>query len=334
MSAESGFWARVDKGGPAHPYTPKQIESCADSTGATWTDERTKQMPNEGQQETQTQQQPANGATPPAVDQQASAALATVPAGSSDITSPFSGERAFVAAQRMATALAKSTLVPQVYRNDIANCLIAMELASRIGVSVLAAMQNLDIIQGKPSWSSKFLIATVNASGRFTPLRFEWAGEPGKDSWACRAHAADKASGELCVGTWITWLMAKKEGWTTKNGSKWQTMPEQMFQYRAAAFWTRVFCPEISIGFQTTEEAIDQYGQVKVAEEGAAMPTQLSPGGAASLAAVLGMQSTATDAPIDAVIVDDKAPPAAEPEPAKAERRGAKSEQQKLGNDK
>ena len=113
-------------------------------------------------------------------------ALATVPQGA-DLVSPFSGSYAFESAQRMAKALAASSLVPKAYQNDIPNTLIAMELASRIGVSVLAAMQNLHIIQGKPSWSSQFLIATVNASGRFTPLRFEWAGEPGKPSWACRA---------------------------------------------------------------------------------------------------------------------------------------------------
>lgn len=252
-------------------------------------------MPNEGQaQEAVTE--PVTNGTPPRAEPQASAALATVP-GSADITSPFSSERAFVAAQRMANALASSSLVPKEYRGSVANCLIAMELASRIGVSVLATMQNLAIIQGKPSWSSQFLIATVNASGRFTPIRFEWGGEAGKDSWACRAHAADKATGEMCVGTWITWLMAKKEGWTTKNGSKWQTMPEQMFQYRAAAFWTRVFCPEISIGFHTTEEVIDSTdvpaGALRV---DATLPGQLAPAGAKSLEAVLGMQASAANA--------------------------------------
>ena len=51
--------------------------------------------------------------------------------------------------------------------------------------------------------------------------------------------------------------MAKKEGWFNKSGSKWQTMPEQMLRYRAAAFWQRVYCPEISMGFMTTEEAED-----------------------------------------------------------------------------
>ncbi len=231
---------------------------------------------------------PTNGTKPS--ETVAQAALATVPQ-SADLMSPFSASNAFEAAQRMAKALASSSLVPQAYRDNIANCLIAMELASRIGVSVLAAMQNLDVIQGKPSWSSKFLIATVNASGRFTPLRFEKAGTPGKDDWAYRAVATDRSSGERCEGPWITWAMATKEGWTKKNGSKWQTLPELMFCYRSAAFWTRIYCPEISIGFQTSEEMHDMHGSTAVAD--AAMPEQLSPGSAASLEAVLGLQRAA-----------------------------------------
>jgi hypothetical protein len=51
--------------------------------------------------------------------------------------------------------------------------------------------------------------------------------------------------------------MAEKEGWTSKQGSKWMTMPGQMLRYRAAAFWQRVYAPEISMGFYTKEEVED-----------------------------------------------------------------------------
>ena len=227
----------------------------------------------------------------PVVSKPVARAIEQVPQNA-DLVSPFSNTAAFAAAQRMAQALAASSLVPKVYQGNVANCLISMELASRIGVSVLAAMQNLDVIQGKPSWSAKFLIATVNASGRFTPLRFEKQGTPGKDDWAYRCVATDRESKERCEGPWVTWLMAKKEGWISKNGSKWQTMPELMFSYRAAAFWTRLYCPEISIGFQTSEELRDQYG-TDARSEMHALPAQLSPAGAKSLEAVLGMQNDA-----------------------------------------
>ena len=51
--------------------------------------------------------------------------------------------------------------------------------------------------------------------------------------------------------------MAKDEGWSTKNGSKWKTMPEQMLRYRSASFFGRIYAPEILMGFKTTDEVED-----------------------------------------------------------------------------
>lgn len=201
-----------------------------------------------------------NGATakPPAV---AAAPLPTVEADedASRALSAFSGSAAFAVGQRMARALATSSLMPKAFQGEdnLANVMIAMELANRIGASVFMVAQNLDIIHGRPGWRSQFLIATVNASQRFTPLRFRWQGAEGTEEWGCRCVAKDKATGEECVGSLITMRMAKAEGWSTKPGSKWLTMPEQMCMYRAAAFWTRVYCPELALGISTSEEAQD-----------------------------------------------------------------------------
>ena len=164
---------------------------------------------------------------------------------------------AFNLAQREAAAWSSSSLIPKEYQGNIPNVLIAMEMAKRIGASVMAVMQNLHIIHGKPAFGASFLIATVNGSGRFTPIRYRMEGTPGKDDWGCRAYAEDRDSGEECVGPAVTMAIAKSEGWLGKNGSKWKTMPELMLHYRAAAFWTRVYCPELSMGIHTAEEMED-----------------------------------------------------------------------------
>lgn len=183
-----------------------------------------------------------------------------------------SDESSFALAQRKALALSNSTLVPAQYRgrDNMPNVLIALEIAERIGASPLQVMQNLYIVQGKPSWSSSFLIATVNACGRFHPMRFEVVGtDPTKDDYKVRAFADDKATGERCIGPWVTWAMVKAEGWLSKNGSKWKTMPELMFLYRAAGFWSRVYAPEVSMGILTQEEAHDVWGGAPTSYPGA-----------------------------------------------------------------
>jgi hypothetical protein len=168
----------------------------------------------------------------------------------------------FEVTQREAKALASSDLVPASYKGNVANTLLAMETALRIGASPLAVMQNLHIVQGRPSWSSSFLIACVNSCGRFSPLRFETRGgdDASAKTYAVRAISTDKESGKDCTGSWITWAMVEAEGWSKKAGSKWLTMPEQMFMYRAAAFWSRVFAPEISLGMHTADEVEDFKG--------------------------------------------------------------------------
>jgi len=177
----------------------------------------------------------------------------------SQALSAFSSESAFVSVQRMAKALASSTLVPDAYRGEanLGNCIIALELSQRIGASVMAVMQSMVPIHGKPTWSAAFLIATVNSCGRFSPMRFRWVGKENTDEWGCRAYAVEREGNLELVGALVTIAMAKAEGWYTKNGSKWKTMPEQMLQYRAAAFWTRAYAPEIALGMHTAEEIND-----------------------------------------------------------------------------
>jgi len=171
--------------------------------------------------------------------------------------SVFSGIQAFEDAQRIAKALASSTLIPPQFQGQqgFANCLVALEIANRMRMSPFQVMQNLHIIHGRPSWSSQFIIGLINGCGRFSPLQYEVTGQG--DSLACTCVATELASGKDLRGPTVTMAMAKKEGWATKSGSKWQTMPDLMIRYRAAAFWGRLYIPELLVGIQTQEEVVD-----------------------------------------------------------------------------
>lgn len=170
--------------------------------------------------------------------------------------SAFSSPSAFEQAQRMAKLLTSSSIVPQTYRDNIADSVIALEMANRIGANPLAVMQNLYIVHGRPAWSSQFLISCINASGKFSPLRYKMDGEKGTDAWGCVAWAVDK-SGERLEGPEVTIGTAKSEGWFQKNGSKWKTMPELMLRYRAATLFARLYAPELTMGIQTDDEIVD-----------------------------------------------------------------------------
>lgn len=167
----------------------------------------------------------------------------------------FQTASGFELIQRQAKVLAASQLVPKEYQSNVANCIIGLEIAHRIGVSPLAVLQNLYLVHGKPGWSSQFIIAAINSTGKFSPLRFDLDGTGEK--LTCAAWATDLATGDRLEGPRVSIDMAKKEGWFSKSGSKWQTMPELMIRYRAATFFGRLYAPEILMGMQTADELTD-----------------------------------------------------------------------------
>lgn len=163
----------------------------------------------------------------------------------------------FMTAQRMAQSLAASTIVPPEYRGQagLGNCLVALETAWRLGVSPLAVFQNMQIVHGKPVWSSAFLIGLVNTCGRYSPLQFIY--DNPEQPTACYAVARDLVTGADLRGTTITMQMAQSEGWLNRSGSKWKTMPAQMLAYRAASFWVRMYAPDLTLGIRAADEVID-----------------------------------------------------------------------------
>jgi len=171
-------------------------------------------------------------------------------------SSIYAGMEAFDNAQRIAKSLASSTLVPQQFQGQqgYANCLVALEIAGRMNLSPLQVMQNLHIIHGRPSWGSQFIIALINGCGRFEPLQYRVTGKG--DDLACQCVAKEISTSADLEGPTVTMAMAKAEGWATKSGSKWRTMPDLMIRYRAAAMWGRLYIPDLLVGISHSQEEV------------------------------------------------------------------------------
>jgi len=157
----------------------------------------------------------------------------------------------------MSKMLAKSTIIPVSYQNREENVFVALDMASRMGISVMVVMQNLYVIQGKPSWAGQAVGAMIRSNPQFRNVELHFVGEEGKDNWGAYVTAEKVSNGKTLKGGTVTIAIAKKESWYQKAGSKWQTMPEIMLSYRAYTWFGRVYCPEIMMGMQSTEEVYD-----------------------------------------------------------------------------
>ncbi len=199
----------------------------------------------------------------------------------------FGSIESFVLLQRIATGIASSNIIPTHFQNNIGNCMIAVSLANRMNMDLFFVMQSLHIIHGKPSWSAQYMISAINSCGKFVGgIDYEFTNKGGKpikyklggvdkvahiDNICCVA-AIKTVSGKIIRGVEVSMEMACKEGWYDKAGSKWQTMPEMMLTYRAAAFLCRAYCPEVLNGMYTMEEIEDITPDVKVVNESDAQP--------------------------------------------------------------
>jgi ribosomal protein L37AE/L43A len=156
---------------------------------------------------------------------------------------------------RVSNLFAKSDLVPQHYKGKPENCMLTCQMAMRLSLEPLMLMQNTYIVHGRPGMEGKLVIALVNTRGPFTgPI--EWEFDDEENPKKCTAFATHKITNKVCKAT-ITWKMVEAEGWNKKEGSKWLTIPAQMFRYRSAVFLARAYCPEVTFGFPTVQELRD-----------------------------------------------------------------------------
>lgn len=162
---------------------------------------------------------------------------------------------AFEHAQRVAKMLMTSTMIPEHFRENLGNVMIALNFAARQNIDPFMTMQKMYVIHGKPGIEAQLAIALVNKSGKFSPIKYKLTGDG--DKRECTAYAKEKATGEVFEGPQVSIDMAKKEGWHGKKGSKWQTMPEVMLRYRSAMFFARAYCPEALLGIESIDEIRD-----------------------------------------------------------------------------
>ena len=169
------------------------------------------------------------------------------------VTMGFQSGAGFDQLQRVAKCFAASTMVPKEFVGNVANCIIALNMAQRLGRDPLMVMQSLFIVNGRPGWSAQFLIALFNDHGAFSPIRWRECGSLDDiDSMGAVAFTFD-SQGECLESAEVNIAMAKAEGWFGKNGSKWPTMPRQMLRYRSATMLIKAFAPGIAFGLDVDE---------------------------------------------------------------------------------
>lgn len=165
----------------------------------------------------------------------------------------------FTEAKQFAGELAASNLVPKSYAGKPLDILVAIQWGNEIGLAPMQALQNISVINGKPSVYGDAAMALVQASPVCEGVEefFEDEGTPNPVA-VCIAHR----KGRKPVTARFSVEDAKRAGLWNKQGP-WTQYPKRMLQMRARGFALRDAFPDALKGLITTEEAQDYPEEAK-----------------------------------------------------------------------
>jgi hypothetical protein len=156
--------------------------------------------------------------------------------------------------QRVATMLSKSNIVPEHFQNNVANCFIALQMATRMGMEPLAFMQKSFVLKGKPGIEAQIGIAALNNSGLIKGrISYDLSGEG--QNRKCTASVVDASTGERFEFS-ITVGQATSVGAASTNPN-WKALPDLMLRYRSATYLIRTHYPDVLMGLYTKDELED-----------------------------------------------------------------------------
>jgi hypothetical protein len=149
--------------------------------------------------------------------------------------------------------LAASTMVPKQYQGKPADILVCVQWGYEIGLAPMQALQNIAVINGKPSVYGDAALALVQASPLCEGIdeHIENEGTPNPVA-VCIA----RRKGRMPVVARFSVEDAKRAGLWGKQGP-WQAYPKRMLQMRARGFALRDAFPDVLKGLITAEEAQD-----------------------------------------------------------------------------
>lgn len=160
--------------------------------------------------------------------------------------------RTFDQALRFAEMIATSRTVPKEFINSPGDILIAVQMGADVGLSWAQALQNIAVINGRPSMWGDAVLAVVRSSGLLEDFE-EWMSEDGKAA-CCRVKRRGEAR---AVERSFSMSDAQTAGLKDKTGP-WKTYPSRMLQMRARSWALRDVFGDVLKGLSVREEAMDE----------------------------------------------------------------------------
>ena len=163
-------------------------------------------------------------------------------------------------AMQYADLIANSGMVPKDYKGQPGNVLVAVQMGAEIGLPPTQALQNIAVINGRPSLWGDALKAVVMASPICLYIK-EWFDEQSQTAYCETQRKGSEPHTET-----FSFEDAKRAGLSGKQGP-WSQYPRRMMQMRARGFCLRDQYPDVLKGIALAEEEQDRPAEKDVTPE-------------------------------------------------------------------
>ena len=148
----------------------------------------------------------------------------------------------------VAEMLCRTSFVPKAFMGKPAECAAAILAGQEMGMSPMASLRAVDVIEGKPGMSALGLRALVQSRGHDI-----WVHE----STATRAIVKGRRKGSDKVET-STWTLERAKTFGLLGKKNWREQPTSMLLARATAECARLIAADALLGMPySTEELAD-----------------------------------------------------------------------------
>ena len=162
----------------------------------------------------------------------------------------------FNEAKEFSELVSKSDFVPVNYKGKPADILICIQMGHEVGLKPIQALQNIAVINGKPSLYGDSAIALCRVNPDFAGIDEQIVGSGNERKAVCTVKRLVKATNEIeKTIREFAWSDATRAGLT--NRGPWKSYPDRMLQMRARGFALRDAFPDSLKGLITKEEAED-----------------------------------------------------------------------------
>lgn len=147
-----------------------------------------------------------------------------------------------------AKAVCQSDIIPTVYRGKPANILVAVGYGAPLGLTPMQSLQDISVINGKPTASASFIASHVRMAGH--KLRIN------KDEKALSVTATIVRSDDPDYPISVTRDKAWAQQMGLLNKDNYRKQPLTMLTWRAITAVAREACPEILYGVQYSPDEL------------------------------------------------------------------------------